>query len=262
MARPSVRQMNDAFAEDPMLPFVLPNPPDFAVVGYVAGHLLLVPLLLGFAAWAVQHGPLDLALARLFADDTGQSFAWRQSAWLDVLGHQAARALPIIVGGVALAAGAAGFFLAQLRPWRQILLTLGAAMIAGPALVNFLKTMTTQHCPATLTEFGGVVSYAVDRAAPFWVATPRDAGHCLPSGHAGGGYALLALYFTGWAAGRPNWRWQGLAIGVVTGLVFSAVRMMQGENFASATMWSAAIAWTVAALFFLPLVCRAATPRP
>ncbi len=262
MARLGVRRMNDAFAEDPMRPFALPNPPDLAVAGYVAGHLLLVPLLLGFAAWAVQHGPLDLALARLFADDTGQSFAWRYSVWLDVLGHQAARGLPIIVGGVALAAGMAGFFLAQLRPWRQILLTIGAAMIAGPALVNELKTMTTQHCPATLTEFGGVVSYAADRAAPFWAATPRDAGHCLPSGHAGSGYALLALYFAGWAAGRPDWRWQGLAIGVVAGLVFGAVRMMQGENFASATLWSAAIAWTIAALFFLPLVCRAATPRP
>jgi membrane-associated PAP2 superfamily phosphatase len=254
--------MNNALAEDTKHSFALPHPPDLAIVGYVASHLLLVPVLLGVAAWAVQHGPLDMALARLFTDDTGQSFGWRHSAWLDVLGHQAARGLPIIVGGVVLAAGAAGFFLAELRPWRQILLILGAAMVAGPAIVSLMKTMTTQHCPATLTDFGGVVSYAADRAAPFWAATPRDAGHCLPSGHAGGGFALLALYFAGWAAGRPGWRWQGLAIGGVAGLVFGAVRMMQGENFASANLWSAAIAWTVAALFFLPLVCRAAPPRP
>ena len=254
--------MNNALAEDPKHPFALPHPPHLAVVGYVASHVLLVPLLLGAAARSLQHGPLDMALARLFADDSGQSFGWRQSAWLDVLGHQAARALPILVGGVALAAGGAGFFLAQLRPWRQILLTLGAAMIAGPTLGNYLKTMTTQHCPATLTDFGGVVSYAADLAAPFWAATPRDAGHCLPSGHAGGGFALLSLYFAGWAAGRPRWRWQGLATGIAAGLVFSAVRMMQGAHFASATAWSAAITWTVAALLFLPLVCRAATPRP
>lgn len=262
MARPSVRHMNNALAEDPMRPFALPNPPDLAVARYVASHLLLVPLLLGAGAWAVQYGPLDMALARLFADDASQSFGWRHSAWLDVLGHQAARGLPIIVGGVALAAGAAGFFLAQLRPWQRILLTLGAAMIAGPVLINLLKTMTTQHCPATLTEFGGVVSYAADRNAPFWAAAPRDAGRCLPSGHAGGGYALLALYFAGWAAGRPAWRWRGLAIGIAAGLAFSAVRMMQGAHFASATLWSAAVTWSVAALFFLPLVCRAATHRP
>ncbi|MEO8525230.1 MAG: phosphatase PAP2 family protein [Caldimonas sp.] len=254
--------MNNALAEDPKRSFSLPHSPDRATARYVVGQLVLVPLLLGAAAWAVQHGPLDMALARLFADDATQSFDWRHSAWLDVLGHQAARGLPIIVGGVALAAGAAGFFLAQLRPWRHILLTLGAAMIVGPLLINLLKTMTTQHCPATLTDFGGVVSYAADRSAPFWAVMPRDAGHCLPSGHAGGGYALLALYFAGWAAGRPAWRWQGLAIGIAAGLAFSVVRMMQGAHFASATLWSAAVTWTVAALFFLPLVCRAATPRP
>lgn len=253
--------MIDALAEDPMRSLALPHPPALAAAGYVAGHLLLVPLLLGACAWAVQHGPLDMALARLFADPATQSFGWRHSAWLDILGHQAARALPIMVGGVAVAAGLAGFFVTQLRPWQRILLTLGAAMVAGPVLINALKTMTTQHCPASLIEFGGVVDYAADRAAPFWAATPHDAGHCLPSGHAGGGYALLALYFAGWAAGRPAWRWRGLAIGIAAGLLFSAVRMMQGAHFASATLWSAAIAWCIAALFFMPLVCRAATPR-
>ena len=254
--------MNHVLADDPKRPFALPDPPDLATAGYVASHLVLVPLLLGAAAWALQHGALDLASARWFADDATRSFDWRHSTWLDVLGHQAARGLPIIVGGVALASGAAGFFVAQLRPWRSILLTLGAAMIAGPVLISVLKTMTTQHCPATLTEFGGVVSYTADRAAPFWAGAPEDAGHCLPSGHAGGGFALLALYFAGWAAGRPAWRWRGLAIGIAAGLLFSAVRMMQGAHFASAAVWSATIAWTVATLFFLPLVCRAATPRP
>ena len=253
--------MIDALAEDPKRPLALPNPPALAPAGYVASHLLLVPLLLGAFAWALQHGPLDMALARLFADASSQSFGWRHSAWLDVLGHQAARGLPIMVGGVAIAAGVGGFFVSQLRPWRRILLTLGAAMIAGPVLINLLKTMTTQHCPATLSEFGGVVSYAADRSAPFWAAAPHDAGHCLPSGHAGGGYALLALYFAGWAAGRPAWRWRGLAIGIAAGLLFSVVRMMQGAHFASATAWSATVDWTVCALVFMPLLCRSATQQ-
>lgn len=145
---------------------------------------MLVPSLLGAAAWAVQHGPLDLAQARLFTDDATQTFDWRLSVWLDVLGNLVARGLR------------------------------------------------------------------------------RDAGHCMPSGHAGAGFALLALYFAGWAAGRPVWRWRGLVIGITADLAFSGVRMMLGAHFESATVWSAAITWTLAALFFLPLVCRAATPRP
>ncbi len=226
---------------------------------YVALHLVAVPFVLGLLASACQRGSLDMALARLFVDATGANFAWRDSALLDILGHQAARGLPFLVGALAVAGGAAGFAVRALRPWMPILLTTGAAMLLGPLAVNVLKGMTTQHCPIALQSFGGVVDYATDQAAPFWASSPQSAGHCLPSGHAGGGYALLSLYFAGWAAGRPAWRWRGLAIGIAAGLLFSIVRMMQGAHFASATLWSATVDWTVCAALFLPLLCRATT---
>jgi membrane-associated PAP2 superfamily phosphatase len=227
---------------------------------YAATHLGLVPALLFAAAWTVQHSRLDITLARVFFDPASAGFPWRNSSWLDVVGHHAARGLPILVAAVSLAAWATAHAVTQLRPWRAILLTIGAAMLIGPLLINVMKSLTSQHCPSDILEFGGIVSYAADHAAPFWAATKQSAGHCLPSGHAGGGYALLSLYFAGWAAGRPRWRWGGLAIGIVAGLVFSAVRMMQGAHFASATLWSAAVDWTVCALLFAPLLCRQATP--
>ena len=70
---------------------------------------------------------------------------------------------------------------------------------------------------------------------------------------------MLSLYFAGWAAGRPRWRWRGLAIGVAAGLLFSVVRIMQGAQFASATLWSAVVDWTVCAALFLPLLCAPTT---
>ena len=73
----------------------------------------------------------------------------------------------------------------------------------------------------------------------------------MPSGHAGGGYALLSLCFAGWAAGRPRWRCAGLAIGILAGLSFSLVRLLQGAHFASQTVWSAPIDWVVAGLVFM-----------
>lgn len=253
--------MIDVDSEEPSR-LVAPAPARaVAVPSYVASHLLLIPALLAVAAWLLQYGPLDMALTRLFVDPQTHSFAWRHSAWLDILGRQAARGLPILVGGVAIAAGAAGSVIAALRPWREILLTLGGSMLIGPLLISALKTMTTQHCPSDLREFGGVVTYAANRSAPFWAATRESAGHCLPSGHAGGGYALLCLYFAGWAAGRPAWRWRGLAVGIAAGVLFSIVRMMQGAHFASATVWSATVDWTVCALLFMPLLCRPATHR-
>ena len=226
---------------------------------YVALHLVAVPLVLGLLAWIVQHGSLDMAITRLFVDPASQRFAWHDSLVLDVIGHQAARSLPFLVGALAIASGLAGFSVRSLRPWMPILLTTGAAMLFGPLAVNVLKTMTTQHCPIALQAFGGVVDYVADQHAPFWAGSPQSAGHCLPSGHAGGGYALLSLYFAGWAAGRPAWRWRGLAIGIAAGLLFSVVRMMQGAHFASATIWSAAVDWSVCAVLFLPLLCRTTT---
>ena len=224
------------------------RPPPTASVdlrSYLALHLVAVPLVLALLAWIVQHGSLDMAITRLFVDPASQRFAWHDSVVLDVLGHQAARSLPFLVGALAIAAGLAGFSVRSLRPWTPILLTTGAAMLFGPLAVNVLKTMTTQHCPIALQSFGGVVDYVADQRGPFWASSSQSAGHCLPSGHAGGGYALLSLYFAGWAAGRPAWRWRGLAIGIAAGLLFSVVRMMQGAHFASATIWSGAVDWTV-----------------
>ncbi|MCH3723211.1 phosphatase PAP2 family protein, partial [Campylobacter coli] len=80
------------------------------------------------------------------------------------------------------------------------------------------------------------------------------AGGALPSGHAGAGYSMLTLYFAGWAAQRPGWRWWGLAVGIAAGVGFSIVRVLQGAHFLSQTLWSAALMWLLAALFFWPVL--------
>jgi membrane-associated PAP2 superfamily phosphatase len=243
-------------------PLGMPRPPRVSARRYVALQLVLIPGLIAVLAWVCQYGALDMLLSRLFVDPASHAFAWRDSVLLEVLGHQAARGLPVLVGGIALSAGLAGWVVTPLRSWMSILLTIGATMLAGPLAVGVLKGMATQHCPIDLQAFGGIVDYAADRAGPFWAATSQSAGHCLPSGHAAGGFALLSLYFAGWAAGRPSWRWRGLALGVGAGLVFSLVRIAQGAHFASATLWSAAILWTTCAALFLPLLCQRATPPP
>ncbi|HZV93438.1 MAG TPA: phosphatase PAP2 family protein [Caldimonas sp.] len=242
----------------PFVPGALGGPASIA--DYVPVHLLLVPAVLVAVAWTLQHGPLDMRIAALFFDPK-RGFVGHHLPWLDILGHEAARSLPILVGALSVAAGAAARWRPLWRPWRPILFSIGAAMLAGPLAIAVMKSMTSQHCPTDTLEFGGIVAHALDQAAPFWAATRQAAGRCLPSGHAGGGYALLCLYFAGWAAGRPAWRWGGLAVGVSAGLVFSVVRMMQGAHFASATIWSAAIDWLVCALIFMPLLCRKSPPR-
>ncbi|KAG0754709.1 hypothetical protein G6F22_020869 [Rhizopus arrhizus] len=76
----------------------------------------------------------------------------------------------------------------------------------------------------------------------------------MPSGQAGAGYSMLTLYFAGWALDRPAWRWWGLAEGVAAGAGFSVGRILQGAHFLSQTLWSAALLWFLAALFFYPVI--------
>ena len=232
-----------------MVPRRAPESPAF-----IAGHLLLVLALLAVAAWTLRHSALDVRISNLFFDSAQNVFGSRESAWLNLLGHEAARGIPFIVGAAAFAGALAGQFVEHLRPRRVVLLCLGVSMVLGPLIVDRLKYFAAAHCPHDLAIYGGTIAYAADLGGPFFVAHGQG-GRCVPSGHAGAGYAMLSLYFAGWAAGRPSWRWSGLAVGIATGLLFSLVRVVQGAHFASQTLWSASIDWTVAALVFMPLLC-------
>ena len=43
-------------------------------------------------------------------------------------------------------------------------------------------------------------------------------------------------------------------MGVAAGVGFSVVRILQGAHFLSQTLWSAALLWFLAALFFYPVI--------
>ena len=217
-------------------------------------HLVVVPLLLALLATLLQHSSADVAISSLFFDAEQKVFAGKRSGLFDLLGHQLARGLPIVLGVVAVGIALGSLVRASLRPWRLVAIALAASLLLNPTVISLLKSSTAAHCPHTVDVFGGPVDYAAERDGPFWAESSKTAGRCLPSAHAGAGYSLLALYFVGWAAGRRRWRWIGLGIGIAAGLLFSAVRISQGSHFASQTMWSACVAWTLAALVFAPLL--------
>lgn len=219
-------------------------------------HLVVVPLLLASLATWLQHSAVDVAISSLFFDAGEKAFVGKRSGLFDLLGHEGARGVPIALGVVAVGIAVGSAFRPSLRPWRAVAIALAASLLLNPATIGLLKASTSAHCPRDVDVFGGRVDYVAERAGPFWAASKKTAGRCLPSAHAGAGYALLGLYFAGWAAGRRRWRWFGLGIGIAAGLLFGAVRISQGSHFASQTVWSACVAWTIAAIVFAPLLWR------
>lgn len=233
-------------------------PPVTRVETYLLTQVLCIPLLLALLAMATHASGADLALARDFFDAGSNGFPWRDSRALEMIGHRVLLVLPVGVAITALAGAIASHWFAALRPWRGALWAVALTCGLGQVIISQLKHYTALPRPFNLSMFGGYAHYPDH----FWAVSRREAGGALPSNHAGAGYALLSLYFAGWALGRPAWRWGGLAVGIGAGVAFSIIRIMQGAHFASQTIWSACVMWTVAALLFYPLITRSRYPLP
>lgn len=231
----------------------LPDPAVHALARAASGpqplsaHLLLVPLALALAATASMRLGLDERLAALFFEPATQAFPWRAGLVLELIGHRLAKSVVWAAWLVLVAAAAIAPRIERLAPHRAVLWTAVAAMAAGPALVVALKHVTAYHCPWDLKAFGG----NADTADAIFVR-PAQAGRCFPSGHAAGGFSLVALHLAGIACDDRRLRAAGLWTAVLAGSVFGLVRMTQGAHFLSHNLWAAAIDWTAATLVFLP----------
>ncbi|WMD20114.1 phosphatase PAP2 family protein [Achromobacter seleniivolatilans] len=214
-------------------------------------------LVLACLAWWANVSGLDLRIGRALFDPVLDDFPLHMNRWLELVGHRMVLAVPIGVALAAVGVAGASFRIPAWRPWRGAALALAATCVVGQLAVNVLKHYTTLPRPYDLDTLGGYTPYPLH----WWTWARERAGGALPSGHAGAGYSMLTLYFVGWALGRPAWRWWGLAVGVTAGVGFSVVRILQGAHFLSQTLWSAALMWFLAALFFYPVIAGRTAAR-
>jgi membrane-associated PAP2 superfamily phosphatase len=223
---------------------------------YLLTHVIGITLLLALLAEAMHYSGADMALSRLFYDANIHAFPWCTSWWLKMLGDRILLIVPAGVAMSALAAAIASYWCPRLRPWRGALWAIVLTYGLGASIISQLKHYTASPRPYHLSLFGGYANYPVH----FWASNHGEAGNALPSNHAGAGYAMLSLYFAGWAMGRSTWRWGGLAIGIAVGLLFSMMRVMQGAHFFSQTLWSACLMWGLASIVFYPLIAGSTRP--
>jgi membrane-associated PAP2 superfamily phosphatase len=200
-----------------------------------ARDLMLTALgLLGLVMWDSSRA--DMALMQFVGNRSG--FAWRD-AWLtrDVL-HQGGRMLAWAVLGVltfdALKPLVDGPSRRQ-RGWGVLLVLLSLLLIPS------LKRLSLTSCPWDLVDFGGLAQHV-----SHWRFGVPDGGpgHCFPSGHAVAAFGFLGVYFA-WREHRPALARGALAAVMVFGLAFGLAQMARGAHFASHTLWSAWLCWTV-----------------
>jgi membrane-associated PAP2 superfamily phosphatase len=198
--------------------------------------------------FAFTHADLRIAHALFFNSARG---AWigNGSWWTNQFIHEGGTWFVRSLVVIAFAIAAWGSFDARLKEWRRPALYFAIAVILSVGSIGALKTMTNKDCPRDLTEFGGERVYI-----PLFAHRPpelRDA-RCFPAAHASAGYALLALYFVFRGRNR-RWSRAGLAIGVLTGLIFGISQQSRGAHFISHDIWSAFIVWAVALSTYVAL---------
>ena len=122
-------------------------------------------------------------------------------------------------------------------PWRHVSTVFVCAALLGPGLVieGVFKNTVGRPRPVQVEAFGGPQAFQ----GPFAVGENPGSHRSFCSSHAAAGFALMGLGLTCGATWRRRW----LLIGLVSGAVIGAGRIMQGGHFLSDVIFSFYAVW-------------------
>jgi lipid A 4'-phosphatase len=199
-------------------------------------------LALGVAVAIFETWPgLDLWASRQFYADqkfNGASWwwVWLMYEWSPV----AARGLVLLALGILLRVAVRPRSVAPHQIRRAAALVLMAALGVGLLVHDVLKDSWGRPRPVLTQDFGGL--HPFQRALQPSELCPRNCSFV--SGHAAGGFMLLALGIFG--SRRTRWRWW--AVGALAGSVIGLARMAAGGHYLSDIVFSFLSLWLVALL--------------
>jgi membrane-associated PAP2 superfamily phosphatase len=186
---------------------------------------------------------------------SGALYEWEGSSWrlykhwftYDVIHHWGKRLIHLL-GFLLLALWSLSphfHTLRGLRKYRRSMLYLVLCLVLIPSVIARMKHFTHGPCPIDIINFGGSEIYRHNFSYPF---EPGGTGHCYPSGHAGAGFSLLALYFAAYFHLSKK-RLLFLVPGLLLGSVFAISQRVRGAHFLSHLTMSLFICWFLALLF-------------
>ena len=215
---------------------------------FVLRHIW-IPLGIGALLLALAGTNFDRTVSGWFYDAAAGRFYLRYNSMLETVMHQWTKYLVVLLACSVTGAWLFSFVAERLRPWRRLLLFLALSLALAPGTVAGLKSVDSKHCPYDLAEYGGFVPYR----GPLEPLPDVKPGHCLLSGHASTGFALLAFYFVGLALGRHRLARAGLWAGLASGVIFGLTRVAQGAHFLSGVLWPGLICWLVILVLYCAL---------
>ena len=211
-------------------------------------HIFLPFAIFASVAFLFEYFQWDLNIASwFFALQHGvDSWPMRLNWYAENMLHTGGRNLVVLASVILLGSIISCWRVQRWRHYLRSLVCLFISVLFSVVTVRFGKDLTHVSCPWDIQMFGGTHEYW-----PIFSRLPEGAefGQCFPGGHSSGGYAWVALYYVALVQ-KPAWRFKGLAIGLVAGIVFSLTQQVRGAHFFSHGLWSLGIAWFYATFWY------------
>jgi len=178
---------------------------------------------------------------RIFAAGGG---AWPvpHSGWMRHVAYDGAKRALVIFALFLLAGAWKPALLQPIGLARREAIFVLACLVLVPSLISLVKYHSGVYCAADLARYGGAMPDSSGRfvlSRLFAVDPPHG---CWPSGHASGGFALLAFGALPRSAATRRSLWcMGLAIGSTMG----AYQVLRGAHFLSHILITALVAQAV-----------------
>ncbi len=206
---------------------------------FAAANLCGLALAGALLVWLSRNGAVDFRIAGAFFDPAAGGFYLKDAPLLARGGHTGLKWLALLTWLSAVALAAASWKVEVLRRWRGPLAFFSVTVAVANLTVALLRLASGHSCPWDLNAFGGSASWFSLFDPPGAMPGP---GRCWPSGHAGGGYSLLAGYFAFRDRHRALAR-TALVTALGLGALMSLVQMARGAHFLSHNLWSLWVAW-------------------
>lgn len=214
-------------------------------------HLVLPIILALLLVLLYPRTDLDALLINAFYNTHTLVFPLKNDWFLENIMHQGLKCLMVAISLMML-----GLWTLGLRTWfsgdltnkftwvqtyHQPFIWIFVAMVVSTTTISILKHLSEHACPWDLVLYGGT-----QPLIPLFGSLPTGAnpGHCFPGGHASGGFALMAFYFS-FRDCLPKLAKIGLILGLVFGFAMGWAQMMRGAHFMSHNLWTAWVVWMI-----------------
>ena len=205
-------------------------------------YVSLTALLLGAVVVVAMTTTVDMRISDAIFAASGNSWPLPHSGWTRAVGYEGPKYLVIALALSLIAGLARPDLLRRLRLEPREAAYLLACLVLVPASIGALRSQSGIACASQLVRYGGDVPDWLGHFTMTRLLADNGLHGCFPSGHASGGFALLALGMLDRKPATRRTLWLGA---MLYGSWMGTYQLLRGAHFLSHVVASALIAQLV-----------------